>query len=205
MAAQVRGAYDGVLEERVPERLATLVSGPAPAPVVDIATRRDERRVAPGRPRLPAWAALAASVAVGLFVGILLARSPGAPYEAVGGALVARGELDEALDSQLASAADSSGVTIGISFRDREGDYCRTFHLQRDASLAGLACRDGDRWQLQVLAAAPPRERELRPAAAMPAPVLHAIDAAIDGEPLDAVAEAAARDAGWRDAQNMAE
>ena len=32
----------------------------------------------------------------------------------------------------------------------------------------------------------------------MPIPVLHAVDAAIDGEPLDAAAEARARDAGWR-------
>jgi hypothetical protein len=32
----------------------------------------------------------------------------------------------------------------------------------------------------------------------MPLTVLHAIDARIAGEPLDAAAEAAARDAGWR-------
>jgi hypothetical protein len=39
----------------------------------------------------------------------------------------------------------------------------------------------------------------------MPAPVLRAVDATIDGEPLDAKAEAAARDAGWRNAANVAE
>jgi hypothetical protein len=32
----------------------------------------------------------------------------------------------------------------------------------------------------------------------MPLAVMHAVDASIDGEPLDAAAEAAARDAGWR-------
>ena len=198
MATQVRATYDGVLEEPVPERLASLVAGPQSAVVVDLAARRDAHRIAIGPVRLPAWAALAASVAFGLFVGVLLTRSPATPYETVGGALVARGVLDDALDSRLASAPDSSSVSIGISFKDRDGDYCRTFHLQRDASVSGLACRSGGDWQLQVLAAAPTREVELRPAAAMPVPVLHAVDAAIDGEPLDAAAEARARDAGWR-------
>jgi hypothetical protein len=147
---------------------------------------------------MPAWVALAASVAVGLFVGMFLMRSPAADYESVDGALIARGALDEALDSQLASTSDASGVRIGISFKDRDGNYCRTFHLQRDVSAAGLACRSDGSWQLQVLAAAPALDGELRPAAAMPIPVLHAVDAAIDGEPLDPAAEAAARDAGWR-------
>lgn len=199
MATQVRGAYDGVLEEPVPERLAALVASPGSAAVVDFAARRDRQRIAVGPMRLPAWAALAASVAVGLFVGVLLTRSPATLYETVGGALVARGALVDALDSQLATAAaETSGVGIGISFKDHDGDYCRTFHLQRDASISGLACRSGEDWQLQVLAAAPTREGELRPAAAMPVPVLHAVDAAIEGEPLDAAAEARARDAGWR-------
>jgi hypothetical protein len=38
----------------------------------------------------------------------------------------------------------------------------------------------------------------LRTAAAMPMSVLQAVDASIDGEPLDAAAEERARDAGWR-------
>jgi hypothetical protein len=198
MAAQVRGAYVSILEEPVPERLATLVAGAAAGPVVDLAARREGRRIAVGSLSVPAWAAIAASVAVGLFVGMFVTRSSDAPYEEVAGALVARGALNEALDTRLASAVDRSGVAIGISFKDRDGDYCRTFHLQRAASISGLACRSGDQWQLQVLAAAPRHAGEFRPAAAMPTPVLHAVDAAIEGEPLDATAEAEARDAGWR-------
>ena len=77
--------------------------------------------------------------------------------------------------------------------------------MQREASVAGLACRRGEDWTLEVLAAAPVAEGEVRTAAAMPLPVLQAVDAAIDGEPLDAAAEAAARDAGWRNARNVAE
>jgi hypothetical protein len=119
--------------------------------------------------------------------------------------LVARGALDRALTTELASLPEDSGVSIGISFRDHDGDYCRTFHMHREASVSGLACRSGDDWRLEVLAAAPVHTGELRPAAAMPLAVLHAVDAAIEGEPLDAGAEAKARDAGWRNARNMAE
>ena len=115
-----------------------------------------------------------------------------------GGVIGARNELDYALTTQLAGAAGAENVRVGISFRDRSGAYCRAFHLQREAPLAGLACRKDAEWRLQVLAAAAKQEGELRPAAAMPMAVLQAIDAAIDGEPLDAAAESAARDAGWR-------
>ncbi len=198
VAARVRSAYDGVLEESVPERLAALVAAPDSAPVADLAARREATRIAIGRWRLPPWVALAASVALGLFVGMLVMREPAAPYEEVNGAFVARGALDAALTSELASLPDKSGVAIGISFRDHDGDYCRTFHMHREASVSGLACRQGDAWKLQVLAAAPEHAGELRPAAAMPLAVLHAVDAAIEGEPLDAGAEAKARDAGWR-------
>jgi hypothetical protein len=149
--------------------------------------------------------ALAASVAVALFVGILVMRGPGAPYEEIDGRRVARGTLEQALTAQLASRPDGSGVGIGISFRDRAGDYCRTFLLQRQEPLAGLACRSDAGWELRVLADAPAPDGEVRAAGAMPLAVLQAVDAAIAGEPLDAAAEAAARDAGWRNERNMAE
>jgi len=196
--ARVRAAYDGVLEEPVPDRLAKLVAAPDVEPVAALPARRKASRIAVGRWQLPTWAALAASVALGLFVGLLITRAPSAPYEEVDGRFVARGALDTALNHELASLPDTSGVSIGISFRDHDGDYCRTFHMHREASVSGLACREGEDWKLEVLAAAPEHAGELRTAAAMPLAVLHAVDAAIEGEPLDAGAEAKARDAGWR-------
>jgi hypothetical protein len=49
-------------------------------------------------------------------------------------------------------------VSIGSSFRDRSGAYCRTFRLQHEVSFAGLACRLGENWRL--LAAATPVEEK---------------------------------------------
>ena len=203
----MQSAYAGVLEETVPERISRLVTEPGSADVVQLPSGRGPRvmRDAVGAWRLPQWAALAASLATGLFIGILLTRGPAAPYEETAAGLVARGELEAALTTRLASSESGADVRIGVSFRDREGAYCRTFRMQREAPLAGLACRSGDEWNIQALAAAPAQAGELRPASAMPMAVLHAVDAAIAGEPLDAAAETAARDAGWRKASNVAE
>ncbi len=200
MSARVRSAYDAVLEEPVPDRLANLVAGRRSAPVADLAAVRTvrEARAKIGDLRLPQWSALAASLAIGVFVGILMMHRPAALYEEAVTGLVARGTLAEALTTQLASAAGDSDVRIGITFRDRDRNFCRTFRMHREAPLAGLACRGGDEWKLEVLATAPIPEGEFRPAASMPMAVLHAVDAAIDGEPLNAAAEEAARNAGWR-------
>ncbi len=200
MSALVRSAYDAVLAEPVPDRLANLVTRSRAGPVADLAAARTARkaRAKLRDVRLPQWGALAATLAIGLFVGVLLMRGAAAPYEETSTGLVARGVLEDALTTQLASATGNSDVRVGITFVDRNRNYCRTFHMHRDAPIAGLACRSGDDWKLEVLATAPVHEGELRPAAAMPMAVLHAVDAAIDGEPLNAAAEEAARNAGWR-------
>jgi hypothetical protein len=207
LAARVEHAYQDVIEEPVPAKLSTLVSRPSAAPVVTLADHRAERAqpAAIARPRLPQWAAIAASVAIGLLVGLFLMREPAPPWKESGAGLIAQGDLDYALTTQLAGGAGVDDVRVGISFRDRNGAYCRAFHLQQEAPLAGLACRAGADWRLQVIAAAAKQEGELRPAAALPMAVLHAIDAAIDGEPLDAAAESAARDAGWQAPPKRAE
>lgn len=192
LAARVRTAYAAELEEPVPARLSALVAKPA------------GRGIALRRWQAPAWTALAASV-VGLGVAVLLMREPAVPYEEVGGVLLARADLDEALTSALASRPEDARVSIGISFRDRQGDFCRTFQLRQEEPVAGLACRHGEAWQLRALAKAAAQEGEVRTASAMPLAVLQAVDAAIDGEPLDAAAEAAARDAGWRNMRAVAE
>ncbi len=141
---------------------------------------------------------MAAAVALGLFVGMFVMRGPEAPYADSKAGLVARGELDLALTQQLAGSLGTGSPSMGISFRDRTGRYCRTFQMQQEAPLAGLACRTGEDWKLEVLAAATPQEGELRGAASMPMAVLRAVDASIEGEPFDVPTEIAARDAGWK-------
>jgi hypothetical protein len=153
--------------------------------------------VAP-RSQLPPWVVPAAVLALGLIIGKLALSGADAPYAESESGLVARGELAWALDGQLASDAGTGDVRVGSSFIDRSGAYCRTFRLQHEAPFAGLACHLGDDWQLLLLIAAAPGEIGSHEVTVMPMAVLRAVDTAIDGEPLDAAAEAAARDAGWR-------
>jgi len=97
-----------------------------------------------------------------------------------------------------ADGPDREGRAVGLTFRDGDDRWCRTFRSGQ-AGMAGLACREDDRWTIRALAPAGADGGDLRTAAAdIPAPVLAAVDAAIAGETLDAAAEVRARDAGWR-------
>ena len=119
------------------------------------------------------------------------------------GQVLASGALARALSEQLASQQPPGApVQIGVSFRARNGDYCRTFVLRGQGTLAGLACRGHEAWRLEVLAQTagqPAAAAGYRPAgSALPASVARTLDELIAGEPLDAGAEAAARARGWQ-------
>ena len=164
----------------------------------------DEARRARGTRRWTqdwtAWGGIAASVLVGVLIG-RFAAGPGADtvaFETQAGRLVARGAVEQALSTQLASApAPGAAVAVQLSFVDKAGHYCRTFST---AAMAGLACRDGATWSLQQAAAAEAGTTgAMRQAAsALPAAILTAVDQRIDGAPLDAAAERAALRGGWQ-------
>lgn len=190
LSGRLAGAYAGVLEESVPERLraAAQAASPREAEVVDLSARRAARW------SVREWGAMAASLAGGLIIGFGAMRAEAPLIAVTGEGMTAQGALARALDTQL--AADEAGaVRIGLSFRAEDGGYCRTFELTARAT-AGLACRGDGGWSV-AMTAAQPNQGELRMAGA-PTEILAAVDARIAGEPLDAEAEAAARDAGWR-------
>lgn len=178
----LRAAFDPVLDEPMPLKLlaATRAKPPAAAPV---------------RRAIPAWAAMAACLALGVGAGILIPRQPEGGLAVQDGRLTARGPLALALSDGL--AADPGAVRIGVTFRDGAGRYCRTFDSAQDR-LSGLACRQDGHWLAEATAAYEPSATTYRQASAQtPAPVLAAMDALIAGDPLDAAAERAARDGDW--------
>jgi hypothetical protein len=205
LRARVAAAYAPVLEEGVPDRLReqlqpVYAGTQSPSGATGPATTR---RQWGQRRRTRAWAALAAS----LLLGVLLARvvpmglSPAEDVTFADGAMHAGGALGRALDDGLAAEGATGSVAIGVSFRARDGGYCRSFGIDGVRPRAGLACRDGDApWRVTTLAeAAASSGPGLRQAAsALPPAVLADIDARIDGEPLDAGQERAARAAHWR-------
>ncbi|HET8690752.1 MAG TPA: hypothetical protein VFM30_01330 [Steroidobacteraceae bacterium] len=204
MAAKLRKAFEPILDEPLPPALAALAGDEEAVQAVELAAAR-ERHIGFGRWQLPAWTAIAASVLVGLFVGVLLTRGGGSPYEETPEGLVARGELADGLEYGLASLPARSNVKIGVTFRHRDGRPCRSFTFRHGTAVAGLACRGRADWKLELLADAPAEDGDLRAAASMPAPVARLVDTVIEGEPFDAQAESAAVASGWRIAPNVAE
>lgn len=191
---RVAGAYAGAADEPVPERLSAMLM--RNAEIVDLADAR-ARKAGAARPAAPlpwrSWGAIAATFAAGIIAGQVVDLRPEPAMATRGGALVAQGPLAERLETELASA----GTGIGLSFRNQEGQYCRTFHSD---GLAGLACREAGQWDVQVAVGVGAEGSSYRMAGSdLPPAVLAAVEATIAGEPLDAAGEAAARDKGWHD------
>lgn len=193
-------SFDPVLDEPVPARLRQALEA-APA-VVSLAEARARRA-----PSWMPWGGMAASLLLGTLIGAqwLAPRGgDGAGLLARGsdGALLARAELARALDRQL-SGEGLDGVTPGLSFVAQGGRYCRSFGVTGGG--AGLACRDaaGREWRIEQWLAgaggsAPAAPTYRTASTALPPALLQAIDAMREGEVLDAAAERAARERGWR-------
>ena len=204
LRAEVAGAFATVLSQPVPERLrAAAAGGAAPADrargnVVQFPARGSRAPATPWRAR--EWFAMAASLVLGVVIS-WRAFSPGGSdvMTAHDGSLVARGSLATALDQQLASnQAGDAAVRIGLTFKARDGSYCRSFAL-RAGGTSGLACRAGGEWRIPVTASADAAGGDFRQAAgSIPPAVMQAIEARIAGDTLDAPGETQARDAGWK-------
>lgn len=227
LRTRVSGAYNRVLDEPVPDRLLDAVrnsptettAGSAAraetaADVTDLGRARAARAEAAAdaaRKRSKwsgaQWAAIAASLVFGAVIGHFALQSPElGPITQRDGHLVAQANLEQALSTQLASEQpDSAPVRIGVSFKNKGGEYCRTFVVQQGASaisaLSGLACRQGGAWDVRTLARADVSsgsEGGYHPAGSeLPPSVRAAVEDQINGDPLDATAEAQARTSGW--------
>lgn len=194
VAARLNAHFGPTAEAPVPDRLTALLQKQE-ADVIDFAAARQKRR------RLPSWSnlgAIAASLAVGVLASQLALPGHGGIVESRQGALIARGDLERALDTQLASAQGAGGaVRIGISFQDRSGRYCRSFQT---GSLSGIGCREGDSWRLPLThaSAGRPDQAGYRQAGSDDPTVMEIATGMMRDGPFDAVKERKSRDNGWR-------
>ncbi|MBX9746791.1 MAG: hypothetical protein K2X34_07810, partial [Hyphomonadaceae bacterium] len=146
----LKKAYDTVLEQPVPDHLLKLLDAipdqplaPPPTQLADERKKRASARVGP-----PVWAAIAASLVVGVLAGRLSAPTSGL-FTADGAH--AGASLGRMLDTALASETQSSVGRVGLTFRAQDGAICRTFSAER---VSGLACRDDDAWAVRLAVAA---------------------------------------------------
>ena len=225
LQASLRNAFGDALTEEVPDRLLVTArtapagneSRPASDDAIDPVSAADESKILSidaaraaraDKPKRrwswPEWGAMAAS----LLLWLLIARSPllDGPDDSIvarNGRIVAGGALATALTGQSGGARiEGSPIRIGLSFRAKSGNYCRTFTVDDKAALAGLACRESNAWRVKALAHNEPNgmKTEYRMAGtAVPPIILQAVQDTIEGDALDAAGEAAARKQGWQD------
>jgi hypothetical protein len=186
---RLKGAFDPIATGPVPNHLRAALR---PSKIIDFAAAKRARSM----PSLPQWTAMAATLAIGILVGTLAPQGSDAPVQVQGGRLYAAARLNQALDTQLASAPANRAVRIGVTFRDQDGTICRSF---TEPQASGLACRSGHGWQIRGLFAAPEGQGgAYRMAAGMDPNLAALIDSAIAGEALDAAQEKTAKQRGWR-------
>jgi hypothetical protein len=159
--------------------------------VIDFAAAKRARSM----PAVVQWTAIAATLAIGIFIGTRVPQDSSAPVQVEAGKLYAAASLNKALDYELASAP-TGDVRIGITYRDGAGEICRTFVAPAGS---GLACRNSGRWQMKGLFAAPEGQAsDYRMAAGMDPNLASLVDSTIAGAAFDEAQEKAARQKGWR-------
>ncbi len=203
LKATLDGIFDPVLQENVPAHLTRAVLETSAQPsankhqpfslVTIFGSWRDRGFL------LPLGAATASGAILGVAIAFGLTGSP--VLHSDNGRLVAGGVLASALSSDLAvDTQNDIQARIGVSFRARDGRFCRTFSSEdTQGALAGIACHEGDEWRVAVLSGAESSAGGIYAPAgsALPEIVRNGVASMISGEPLDADAERAARDGGW--------
>jgi len=199
LAAVLRGAFDAVLDEPVPQRLNdALTAPPTDTMVTPIGAAPEQRRARPRwSPR--EWSAMAATLVLGLLVGALAFHTHKLPVQLVQGRMLAGDALARALSTQLSGATPADATRVGLSFRAADGAWCRSFSL---SGSSGLACRRQGRWVVQLLEASRQQTTvnagDYRQAASSVSPAMVAAIGALGGsDALTAEQEQQQLRAGW--------
>ncbi|HEY3516147.1 MAG TPA: hypothetical protein VGL98_03800 [Gammaproteobacteria bacterium] len=199
----VRDAYRDVVDEPLPQRVLDLLRAPPArvANVVDLHARRPRRA-------LPAWLPQAAAAGVALAIGLGLGfglgqrseQSPAAGLLASTGRVApgsALHELLESVPSGEARSLDGATAEARFTFRTQGGVWCRELAVSAGAARnAAVACRRDGGWRVDLVGVEAAAGEVYRPAGG-DAPVREAVDALIDGEPLEPDAERVLVERGW--------
>ena len=189
LGSQLRSAFNPIADAPVPQTLQAALR--PTAQLIDFRAAKRARSM----PAVAQWTAMAATLAIGIFIGTRVPQESSAPVQAEAGKLYAAASINRALDTELASAPKGD-VRIGITYRDSAGEICRTFTAPAGS---GLACRNSGRWQMKGLFAAPEGQgSDYRMAAGMDPNLAALVDSTIAGEAFDEAAEKAAKANGWK-------
>jgi hypothetical protein len=121
---------------------------------------------------------------------------------------VAQGELARVLSEELASTQNpAAAVRVGLSFRSKTGNDCRTFTWEgAKSSMNGIACHSDGDWVVATLANEPPnanaQSQYQMAGSGMPDTIRSAVKSMMSGQPFDASSERAARASHWSGANS---
>lgn len=193
--ARLKRSFDSIAEEAVPEELVTTIRNER-AKVVVFGVARPSVKSG-WRTMVPQWAAMAATLVIGVFFGTMMVPNrAGAPLVVEGDGVYAAGKLDRTLDTRLAADPADGDLRVELTFRDQSGAICRIF-TQTGAN--GVACRKGGRWLIRGLfGASEAGVGDYRMASGIDPQLAALIDSTIAGEPFSATQERTAKQSGWQ-------
>ncbi|ABC62703.1 anti-sigma factor family protein [Erythrobacter litoralis] len=189
-----------ILDQTVPSQMTDLLAGAkdtagdgisdsSSAEVVSFAAERQKRGLAP---MMRTWGPIATgAIAASLVLAVFQPWQSGPALEGY-----ADTQLAEALDTQLVATQERDAATrVLLSFEAGDGSLCRAY---RSGETGGIACRDDTGWKIErELGLGDAQSTEFRQAGSE-ADLLSAAQEMSFGGALDAEAEEAARERGWR-------
>lgn len=194
LKARLAAHYAPIAEQTVPAHFAALLSGgqdkneAGGGEIISFAAERQKRGLVP---MLRRWGPIAGpALAASLVLAVLQ------PWNGVSPVGYAEPALAAALDSQLVATQPADAKTrILLSFERDGGGLCRAW---RGGTEGGIACRDDIGWKIeQQFALGESAGAEFRQAGSE-ADLLAAAQDMAAGGALDADAEKAAKDRGWK-------
>ena len=195
LAARLSQHYAPVLDEEVPDRLADLLTARSDETVVDFsaARQKQEAQKREALSRRPHWGWIAGpALAASLAIAVILGDSDTGPGTGYAGP-----QLAAVLDDQLVAEQSPAAETrVLLSFEDQGGQFCRAYS---GVSGGGIACRDEEGWRIERRSeGSEAASTDFRMAGADDGAILAQAQEMAAGSALEAAAEQAARDRGWR-------
>lgn len=203
LAEAARDSFAADLDEPIPDAWIAAIDAAMPqaqtGQVASLAAARERKRA-----RWTSWqagGAIAAALVLGLFLGNGAGGPGGDLVVEQGGALMAAAEVGEALDGARSGVAvqlaGGRSLDVQLSLKTPQGGFCREALLSAPGgSDRMLACREDQGWRIAGLAHEAAGGTGYETVGGEGA--LDGLVDSLGGEPLDAAAEQAAIQRGWK-------
>ena len=217
--ALLGNAYEQILQEPIPQKLLDMLSNSGRGETdnqIDKIINLNERRSAKSSTFAKPLQQVAIAASVALMIGGFAGYQLGSDAtdlthqlaRADAGFMVAGNPLYEALESVPSNtvyrtATEGDIIKPIMSFKATDNRFCREFEINSDSSISvGVACRSGNKWQVEVLLAAGQRvvgDVNYQPASGYSEAALNAVlDNMWNGDAFDIEQERNLIDNGWR-------